>query len=109
MILTAYDSVWAKFKELVFKLLPQSLDVLLLGLIRLLEALGIRRRDVMIMLMIKDPFIWAPTRGMIGKGERSNRIAMERELSGNKVGPLRLVRLEEVLRNESELALQRAQ
>ena len=98
--LTAYDSIWTKFKKFIFELLAQSLDILFLGLVRLLEALSVSRGDVVIVLVVKDGFIRSSTCRMVGKGKRSNGIAVKRELPCDEVGPLRLLRLIEILRDK---------
>lgn len=90
MALTSNDRVRTQFNELGFELRAQPLDVIRLSLVRSLEALRIRRRDVVEMVIVEDRGIRRPARGVVRKGERRDSIPVEGQLPRDKVGALRL-------------------
>lgn len=56
---------------------------------------------MVVVLVVENSFIEPATRWVVCEGKRSNGIAVERELTSDNISPLRLLRLEEVLRSKS--------
>lgn len=76
-VLTANHSVWTEFEELVFQFLSQPLDILLLGLFRLLEPFGVCGGYVMKDLVVEDGFVRGTTSGIRCEGERAYGVSVE--------------------------------
>lgn len=57
---------------------------------------------MVIMFMVEDRFIGSATCWVVCKAKRCNRVSVEREVSSDEIGPLWLLRLEEVLRSKTE-------
>lgn len=87
---TSNDGVGTEFYELVFKLLPEPLNILLLRFIHLFETLIKRRGHVVKVVMIQNSFVRATTSGVISKRKRRDGVPMERELPCDEVCALRL-------------------
>lgn len=102
--LTAYDGIWTELEELILQFLTEPFYILLLGLIGVLEALCIRWRHPVKVLMLEYFVIWCAACRMSRQRQRSNRVAVIRKVPRNEIFALGLLQFIPVLQTKQSIA-----